>query len=147
MNTTKRKNNDNCLKKTDATNWTVYFSSSKGMFIHASNTTSVYGLCFFWTYIYEKETPLRLFNTRKRKGCFREQEDTQIKIYTIPMNNGGMMEPMVLTSEPLSRLDQHSDLNHPRPLPSTISGNVCEEGGGGVSKLYSAIGHSSDEML
>jgi hypothetical protein len=38
---------------------------------------------------------------------------------------------MVLTSEPLSRLDQHSDLNHPRPLPSSISGNDCEEGGGG----------------
>ncbi len=32
---------------------------------------------------------MRFFNTRKRKGCFREeQEDTQIKIYTIPMNNG-----------------------------------------------------------
>jgi hypothetical protein len=38
--------------------------------------------------LHEKETLLRLFNTRKRKGCFREEQDTQIKIYTIPMNNG-----------------------------------------------------------
>jgi hypothetical protein len=81
--------------------------------------------------VYNGETPLRFFNTRKRKGCFREEQDTQIKIYTIHMNNGGMEESMVLTSEPLSRLDQHSDLNHPRPLPSSISGNDCEEGGGG----------------
>jgi hypothetical protein len=42
---------------------------------------------------------------------------------------------MVLTSEPLSRLDQHSDLNHPRPLPSSISGNDCEEGGGGIKAV------------
>ncbi len=81
---------------------------------------------------------MRLFITRNKKGCFREEQDTQIKIYTIPMNNGVMEEPTVLTSEPLSRLDQHSDLNHPRPLPSSISGNDCEEEGGrGVSKLYS----------